>query len=97
MKAASSKISCTTFQKQRLEFKSLTEKIGKAKQAEKTKCAKGLKREAEALLGCGKYSEAETCRDCRTVAEVYRTLANSVVRQTGLSDSGAQEELWLNR
>ncbi|MBI4823584.1 MAG: hypothetical protein HY805_05060 [Nitrospirae bacterium] len=98
MKSASSKINCTTFQKQRLEFKSLTEKIGKAKQdTERAKCSKGLKREAEVLLGCGEYSETEPCRDCRTIAEVYKMLANLVTSRTGLSNTDRQEEIWHNR
>ncbi|GAB4387413.1 MAG: hypothetical protein Kow0025_00840 [Thermodesulfovibrionales bacterium] len=70
-------IDCLRFRRLRPGIKALTDRINCADDAEDLRqCARELKKEAEALLGCPDHSDrALACRECRTVASAYSLLA----------------------
>lgn len=81
-KADAQKISCSTFQKQEIATKNLTDKINKTVDIKgKIQYAEELVKEADVLLNCPEYKQQDfDCRNCRTIADLRKETAELIIR-----------------
>lgn len=85
---------CSIFQKEKPEIQSLRERLSMPGAVDqRVRFARGLVKEATALLNCSEYQDLLDCKNCHTVARVYETAANSVIREhKKLSQSGISRQ-----
>ena len=87
MSKEDAKISCSIFQKQEAVIKDITNKINAIQGvAGKAVFADELQKEADVLLSCQDYKDANRdCKNCRTIANLRKKTTDLIIKAKKLA------------